>query len=96
MPIGILLLDSAEDKLYMRFRDDLAEVADESELDVLELMPATIAQLSQDQGGMKVFEKFAETLSGYIQMDEPRSFAYPDNWKRATDTLFAANVAAKR
>jgi hypothetical protein len=94
VPIAILLLDSAEDRLYMRFRDDLAEVADESELDVLELMPEMILQLSREEGGVKLFEKFADTLSGYVQMDEPRSLAYPHDWKHATDTLFTENVSA--
>jgi hypothetical protein len=94
VPIAVLLLDIVDDKLYMKFRDDLADVADTEELGVLEGMADTIMTRARDEGATRLFDWFRDTLSGYVRMDEPRAVPIATNWKEAIDRLFTENVKA--
>jgi hypothetical protein len=92
VPIAVILLDVVEDCLYLRFRDDLADVADEESWDVLEGMEATLIALAKDKGASGLFELLRETLSNYVRMGEPQVLPVAPDWKEAIDRLFHENV----
>jgi hypothetical protein len=92
VPIAVLILDSAQDRLYARFRDDLAEITDEDSLDVLEGMEDAIMDRASEEGAIRLWAWFSDTLSGVIRMGEPQSLATPDDWKIAIDRLFEEYV----
>jgi hypothetical protein len=92
LPIAVLLLDSYHDELYIRFREDLADVAEAEELDVLEGMADTIMARAHDEGATQLFDWFLETLSGYVRIEDPHALPVPADWKRAVDLLFDENV----
>jgi hypothetical protein len=92
IPIAVLVLDVEADELYARFRDDLADIADDDALDVLEGMEQTIVARAREEGACLLFEWFADTLSGYVRMTEPRALPVPVNWKLAADGLFVEHV----
>jgi hypothetical protein len=96
VPIGVILLDPAQDRLYMRFRDNLADVADEEALDVLNGMADTIMARALDEGATRLFHSLLDTLSGYVRIEDPRPLNVPSNWKDAVDRLFDQNVAGMR
>jgi hypothetical protein len=96
VPIAVLLLNIAEDKLYVRFRDDMAEVADADALDVLEGLAEAIVARVRDEGAASLFRWFLDTLSGYVRMEEPRALPPPENWREATDRLFNENVKGQQ
>ena len=48
-PIGVLLLDVAQDRLLFRFRDDLDKVANEESLPVLEGLKDELANWASEQ-----------------------------------------------
>ena len=92
VPIAVLILDSARDRLYARFRDDLAEIADEESLDVLEGMEDAIMDRASEEGAIRLWAWFSDTLSGVVRMGEPHRLAPPDDWKIAIDRLFDEHV----
>ena len=93
VPIAVLLLDSALDELYIRFREDLADIADAEELDVLEGMADSIIARARDEGATRLFDSFLDTLSGYLRIEDPHPLPVPADWKQAVDRLFEENVA---
>ncbi len=92
VPIAVLILDGAQDRLYARFRDDLAEIADEEALDVLEGMEGAIMDRASEEGATRLWAWFSDTLSGVVRMGEPQSLATPDDWKTEIDRLFDEHV----
>ena len=92
VPIAVLILDGAQDRLYARFRDDLAEIADEEALDVLEGMEGAILERASEEGAIRLWAWFSETLSGAVRMGEPHSLATPEDWKLTLDRLFDEHV----
>ena len=68
VPIGVILLDPAKDMLWGRFREDLAEIADEDELDVLEGMADMIATRAREEGATRLFHGLLDTLSNYVRI----------------------------
>ena len=92
VPIAILLLDSVEDRLYARFRDDLAGIADDEATEVLEGMEEAIMTRAKEEGASRLWNWFSETLSGTIRMGEPEDLPAPEDWKAAIDVLFERHV----
>jgi hypothetical protein len=95
VPIAVLVLDVEADELYARFRDDLADIADEEALEVLEGMEQMIVARAREEGACRLFEWFADTLSGYVRMREPCVLPVPINWKSAADGLFVEHVSGR-
>jgi CheY-like chemotaxis protein len=73
IPIAVLLLDATANELHARFREDLADVADDGDLDVVAGMAETVAERARDEGGSRLFYEFLDTLSNYMRMDDPRT-----------------------
>jgi len=93
VPIGVILLDAAQDQLYIRFRDDLADVADEEALEVLDGIADAIMARVLTEGATRLFNYLLDTLSGYVRIEEPRPLTAPANWKETVDRLFDTNDA---
>jgi hypothetical protein len=96
LPLGVLLLDRKEDRLYLRFREDLAELVGPDELNVLAGISETIVQMAAEEGATGLFVRFLDTLSNKIRISEPTAVAYPDEgWQSTLDRLFKQHVIAK-
>ncbi len=80
----------------MRFREDLADVADEEALDVLDGLAETIMARAVDEGAAQLFHSLLGTLSGYVRIEDPRPLTVSSDWKGAVDRLFDENVAGTR
>jgi hypothetical protein len=92
----VILLDPAKDMLWGRFREDLAEIADEDELDVLEGMADMIATRAREEGATRLFHGLLDTLSNYVRMEEPRTLPDPLDWSAAADRLFEERIQNPR
>jgi len=91
--IGVLLLDPASDKLYMRMRADLEQLADPEDAEVLTLIEEDFEQKLEEMGG-EVFLRFLEdTLSNVVRLTERQSVMVRD-FARDIDKLFAKHVQA--
>ena len=70
--IGILLLDPSSDRLYFRFRDNWASIADADDVEVLSLLAADLARKAREMGGRELLEWLEDTLSNALQLTERR------------------------
>ncbi len=93
LPIGIILLDSKQDRLYLRLRDDLAEFADEEALEVLEGLAEATMLRAAEEGATRLFNSLLDSLSGYVRIGDPRPLKVSSNWALAIGRLFEENVA---
>ncbi len=93
--VGILLLDPARDKLYMRLRPDLEQLAEPEDAEVLTLIEEDFEQKLEEMGG-EVFLRFLEdTLSNVLRMTDRQSVMVHD-FSRDLDKLFARHVQAAK
>ena len=93
--IGILLLDPANDKLYMRLRTDLEQLAEPEDAEVLALIEEDFEQKLEEMGG-EVFLRFLEdTLSNVLRLTGRQSVMVRD-FSRDVDKLFARYVQAAK
>jgi phage repressor protein C with HTH and peptisase S24 domain len=91
--VGILLLDPASDKLYMRLRSDLEQLAEPEDAEVLTLIEEDFEQKLEEMGG-EVFLRFLEdTLSNVLRMTDRQNVMVRD-FSRDLDKLFAQHVQA--
>src|SRR4051794_18122980 len=67
---GVLLLDPANNQLYMRFRRDWDEIADSENVEVLELLAADIAQKAGELGASEFLSWMEEHLSNVVQISD--------------------------
>lgn len=95
VPIAVLVLNVEADELYVRFRDDLADIADDDTLDVLQGIEQTIVDRAREEGAGRLFKWFSDTLSGYVRMSQSRALPVPVNWKSAVDALFVEHVRSQ-
>jgi hypothetical protein len=92
VPIAILLVDVRGDNLYASFRRDLASLAEDEELDVLEGMEEDILTRAREQGACRLLAWFVDTLSGYVRITDPCPVSVDGNWKGTLDRLFEDHV----
>jgi SOS-response transcriptional repressor LexA len=93
--IGILLLDPANDKLYMRLRSDLEQLAEPEDAEVLTLIEEDFEQKLEEMGG-EVFLRFLEdTLSNVLRLTGRQGVMVRD-FSRDIDKLFARHVQAAK
>lgn len=93
--IGILLLDPVRDKLYMRLRTDLEQLAEPEDAEVLTLIEEDFEQKLEEMGG-EVFLRFLEdTLSNVVRLTDRQNVMVRD-FARDIDNLFAKHVQAAK
>jgi SOS-response transcriptional repressor LexA len=89
--LGLILQDPETDSLRLRFRRDLASLANEEDLDVLSALGDDIAAKAQELGAEKLFEYLESNLSNAIRMTD-REEVLVDDFGRALDRLYLKNV----
>jgi SOS-response transcriptional repressor LexA len=92
--IGVLLEDPENDTLHLRFRRDLATLAEDQDLDVLEALAEDLAAKASEMGAEKLLEYLESTLSGSIRITD-REEVLVDNFTRALDRLYRKNVPSQ-
>jgi HD-like signal output (HDOD) protein len=92
-PAGILLVDSVEDKLYVRLRDDF-EASDSDMLEVWYELAADLQQMAQSMGGTGVLHWFEENASHTFTISS-RHQIMMQSAESTLDRLFQNHVAAK-
>ena len=92
-PAGILLVDSVEDKLYVRLRDDL-ESSDSDMLEVWYELAADLQQMAQSMGGTGVLHWFEENASNTFTISSRHQIVM-QSAESTLDRLFQNHVAAK-
>lgn len=93
--VGILLLDPVRDKLYMRLRTDLDQLAEPEDAEVLTLIEEDFEQKLEEMGG-EVFLRFLEdTLSNVLRLTDRQSVIISD-FSRDLDKLFSKHVQAAK
>ncbi|MBV8844810.1 MAG: LexA family transcriptional regulator [Bryobacterales bacterium] len=90
MPVGVLLIDPAHDKLYVRVRRDWDNILPE-ESDVLEAMEKGLAHLANEIGAVALLEYLQATLSNTFRMSEPGDIMVED-FERAVARLYRRHV----
>ncbi len=88
---GILLLDSATDTLYCRFREDVHELADPEDAEVLELLEENFRGQVREMGGRKLLESLEDSLSNVLRMTD-RKRAHVRDFPFTLQRLFEDHV----
>jgi hypothetical protein len=95
-PIGVLLLDVAQDRLLFRFRDDLDKVANEESLPVLEGLKDELANWASEQSAKSLYLMFLDTLSNSVTISDPREVPPNSDLPNFLDRVFTNEVANTR
>ena len=95
-PIAVLLLDVAQDRLLLRFRDDLDKIANEESLPVLEGMRDELAGWASEEGAKSLYLMFLDTLSNAVTISDPREVPPDSDLPDYLDRVFAKEVANAR
>ena len=90
--IGVLVLDEAGDRLYIRFRTDFEGTADPLDLEVIQAMPEMIESLALEMGALGVLQYLEDTASNAIRMGERITIA-ADTGSDAVDLAFEEYIA---
>jgi SOS-response transcriptional repressor LexA len=91
IPFGVLLYDPASDRLYHRFRDDVADLADPEDAEVLALVSEDLTARIGELGGRQVLEWLEDRLSNVLRIADRRPAAVR-NFPFSLERLFRDNV----
>ena len=69
-PFGVLLIDPESDRVYQRFREDVAPDADDAE--VLAALPDDLAAKAREMGGETLLAWFEDSLSNTLRISDRR------------------------
>ncbi len=72
IPIAVILYLKGTDELHHRFREDLAEIADDDEAEVLSLWPGMVTSRAQEEGAGALYRQLVDTLSNSITISDPQ------------------------
>lgn len=90
---GILLVDPASSRAYLRFRRDLPELSeDDSEL--LEELEADLERKASELGGTALLEWLEENASNFVRITD-REAVTVDTFERTLNRLYSRHVSAK-
>ena len=92
-PIGVLLLDGEEDRLWMRLRqryDDLAEAEDAEVLDALE---EDLRRRASEAGAETLLASLEDSLSNVVRVSARKTVPV-DSYTRVLDRLYHEEVEA--
>jgi phage repressor protein C with HTH and peptisase S24 domain len=93
VPLGILLVDDATDRLTFRLLgsqdfDDL----EEQEVDILDVLPADLEMKHREAGGRALLDSLEDSLSDFLRISERTAIAYTGDARRTVDRLFDEHV----
>jgi hypothetical protein len=89
--LGVLVLDEATNRLHIRFRTDLDEIADPLDREVIRGLPEMIESMAVEMGALGVL-LYLEDWSNAIRLGE-RVTIHADNALEAVEREFARHVA---
>jgi phage repressor protein C with HTH and peptisase S24 domain len=92
--IGVLLLDTSTDNLYIRLRRDLESVAEEEDVEVLEELAGDLEQLAREQGGKAVLDRLENEASFGLRVTDREAIMVRD-FERTLNELYREHVPAK-
>ena len=92
-PVGVLLVDTADDRLYVRLLDSLG-VVDDDVLLVWEEMAAELQQMAQEMGGRRVLDWLDENASHVFSIGSLRHLVMSSP-EAAVNRLFLTQVVPK-
>jgi hypothetical protein len=75
--LGVLVLDEASDRLYMRFRTDLSGIADPVDLKVIQGLPEMIESMAVEMGAMGVLQ-YLEEAANAVRLSDRSIFQLKD------------------
>ena len=90
---GVLLIDPATARGWVRFRGDFTDIADPDDAEVLEGLPEHFQDAMRERGAQAWLESLEDSCSNAIRLSE-RQTAPVDSFTRTLDALFARHVAA--
>jgi hypothetical protein len=96
VPIAVLLLDVAQDRLLFRFRDDLDKIANEESLPVLDGMRDELTNWASEEGAINLFLRLQGTLSNAVTITDPREVPPDSDLPGFLDRAFTKEVANVR
>lgn len=70
MPVAVLLLDSANDKLYVRCREDYASIADPDDIMVLDETMKALQIEARAGSGSVILKSLEDVLSNSIRLTD--------------------------
>src|ERR1051325_2504129 len=73
-PAGVLLVDPASDRLYLRLRRDWKDVAP-AESEVLASLEDDLEQKAAELGAAQLLDYLTDTLSNTLRVTDPRDIA---------------------
>lgn len=94
-PFGVLLLDTDAGDLYVRCREDAAELAGPEDAEVVELLAEEIEARAKELGGRELFERLEDTLSNALRLGERIAIMVRD-FRFTLDRLFETRVMGRR
>src|SRR5437870_5332982 len=89
--IGILLLNTATDRLYKKLRQDWSTIADPANVEVLELLDEDFEARIGEMGGEAFLHSLEDTLSNTLLITDRREVEVSD-FRIALDRLFEEHV----
>lgn len=89
--IGVLLLDPATDRLYLRLRDHWEDLADPEDAEVLAALAGDFELKVHQMGGRLFLESLEDSLSHTLRVSE-RETVSVDSFSRTVDRLFERYV----
>src|SRR5581483_7755332 len=92
--IGVLLRDPATDTLYLKFRRDWPEFAEDEDIEVLEALADDFAARSREEGAEALLRRLEDTLSNSIRISDREPVAVED-FDRAVMRLYRRHVQPK-
>ena len=90
---GVLLYDSADNRLEGKFRRDWDRIVEEDEQEVLEELPSHLDQLVRDMGAEAALQHLEDSFSNIIRLSERRS-ALSAGFDSTLRRLYKDNVPA--
>lgn len=89
--IGILLLDTAEGRLYSKLRRDWKSIADPENVEILELLDHDFETKISELGGAAFLQGLEESLSNFILITDREEVSVSD-FQAALNRLFEEHV----
>ncbi len=94
-PAGVLLLDSAADRLFVRLREDWEQWAPPEDAEVLSLLAGELERQASEMGARSLLALLEDRLSNSLRLSERRAVVVRD-FDRAANRLFEREVAGAR
>jgi hypothetical protein len=93
--IGVLLLDPATDRLYLRLRDHWEDIAGDEDLEYLEALAEDLAAQAAEGGAASLLRSLEDSLSHILRIGEREEVAV-QSFRYTIDRLFTRHVEPVR